>query len=129
MTIPTGNGDAVIEAKKEKIEPLRHATLLSADHGHRIAEQLQMIHTLRKRLTAEQVTYLREAVLLDGIPVKVARRNIHPPISASAVWAVVRARTYRNVPLSPRLRRAWKIALEKRKVPIHAENLLPEEPE
>lgn len=107
-----------------------HATLTSKiDEGNEIARQLRTIKTAKKRLTAEQVNHIREAILCDGRTAPSVAQDIYPPISVSTVHSVVRGVTYRTVPLTRRLKIAYRQALEKRKVPVHHENLLEDPPE
>ena len=105
-----------------------HATLTSKSATESdLARQLQTIRAARKKLTAEEVNYVREAYVLDRRTVPAIQESLYPQISQSALWGIIRGRTYRDVPLSPRLKRAYRVAVERRKVPVHVDNLLPED--
>lgn len=88
------------------------------------AFMLQTINSLRRRLTPTQVNWIRESVLLDGVKCSEIVAQIYPPVKISTIWALVRGRTYLDVPLTRRLKLAFRSSLKKRQVPAPLPNAL-----
>jgi hypothetical protein len=82
-------------------------------------EMLRSINALRKRLTPDQVNWVRESVLLDGMKSAAVARRLYPAVRVSSIWALVRGKTYRDVPLSRRLKLAYRTSIKKRQVPAY----------
>lgn len=93
-------------------------------------DMLRAINSLRRRLNADQVNWVREAVLLDGMSSTAVARRLYPAVKVSSIWALVRGKTYRDVPLSRRLKLAYRSSVKKRQVPVQdAPPEVSEEPE
>jgi hypothetical protein len=78
---------------------------------------LRGIRPERGRYSDEQVNWIRESYLLDGISLKQIRSQLWPVCSINALWRIAIGRAYTGVPLSARLAAAAAEAEQKRRAP------------
>lgn len=109
-----------VEAVQGSTDPVIQSHVVEETTEH----MLRTINSLRKRLTPTQVNWIRESVLLDGIKCQQIVDQLYPPVKISSIWALVRGKTYVDVPLSRRLKLAYRASLKKRQVPAPLPNAL-----
>lgn len=78
---------------------------------------LRAIRRIRGRYTADQVTWIREQYLLEGLELSEIREKLWPKCTVNALWRIAVGRSYPEVSLSERLLVAHREAEELRRVP------------